>query len=76
MVSIVQSDPPRADARAKAPSPADTPPRFLERVRRHLAILIVAKIAFLILLYALFFSPSQRPDVTPASVDHHLFPNE
>lgn len=81
MVPIAPSDPPRtdqprSDAPAQAISPADSSSRFLERIRRHLTVLIAAKIVFLILLYAVYFSPSQRPEVTPARVDRHLFPNE
>lgn len=73
---LPRADPSQADARVQAPPPADASSRFIERIRRHLAVLVAAKIVFLILLYAVFFSPSQRPEVTPARVDRHLFPNE
>lgn len=72
-----------ADKRAAAARTFPEPPpatghggAFLARVRRHLAVLIVAKIAFLALLYLLFFSAAHRPDVTPERVDRLLFPSE
>jgi hypothetical protein len=68
MVFMRTLPPSRHASRASAP--------FLARVRRHLAVLIVAKIVFLALLYVLFFSASQRPEVTPERVDRLLFPSE
>lgn len=58
-----------------APAPEQRPTGgtvLLARVRRHLAWLIVAKLALLALLYALFFSPDHRPEVTPERVDRLL----
>ena len=54
------------------PSP---PARWATRLRRHLTIAFVAKLALLALLYFLFFSPSQRPHIDAADVaDRFLSP--
>ncbi len=83
MTPIAQPVPRHANEPAAATnSPQNPPPgtdhggSFLARIRRHLAVLIVAKIVFLALLYLLFFSTAHRPDVTPDRVDRLLFRNE
>ena len=53
-----------------APSP---PARWATRLRRHLTIAFVAKVALLALLYFLFFSPAQRVHVDAGSVAGRFF---
>ncbi len=55
-----------------APSPLP-PARWATRLRRHLTIAFVAKVALLALLYLLFFSPSQRVHVDAGSVAGRFF---
>ena len=55
--------------RAAAP-----PLRWRDALRRHLAVLLLMKIAALALLWALFFSPAHRAQVDGAAVSRHLLP--
>ncbi|HCT40392.1 MAG TPA: hypothetical protein DF427_04285 [Moraxellaceae bacterium] len=43
------------------------------RLRHHLSIVIALKIAAILLLWLLFFSPSHRVPVNPERVDEKLF---
>jgi hypothetical protein len=43
-------------------------------LRRHVAVLLLMKIAALALLWALFFSPAHRAPVDGAAVSRHLLP--
>ena len=52
-----------------------TPTRWTTRLRRHLSLAFAAKAILLVLLYILFFSPSQRPHIDAGRVaDHMLSP--
>jgi hypothetical protein len=56
------------------PSAAASPLRWRSALRRHLAVLLLMKIAALALLWALFFSPAQRTASDAAAVSRHLLP--
>lgn len=49
-----------------------TPTPWTTRLRRHLSLAFVAKLILLVLLYILFFSPSQRPHIDAGRVADHL----
>ena len=56
-------------------SPAVAPPlRWRSALRRHLAVLLLMKIAALTLLWALFFSPGHRTAPDAAAMSRHLLP--
>ncbi|HEV2285586.1 MAG TPA: hypothetical protein VGR80_06055 [Steroidobacteraceae bacterium] len=57
-------------------SAAGTAPRarWQSALRRHLAALLLMKIAVLALLWALFFSAAHRTPVDGAAVSRHLLP--
>jgi len=57
-----------ADPRAQPP----LPPPWAARLRRHLGWLIAAKLLLILLLFGLFFSPSQRPGVDAPGVAERL----
>jgi hypothetical protein len=46
---------------------------WIARLRRHLVLVIAAKLVLLALLYALFFSPAQRPDIDAGGVADRFF---
>ena len=48
--------------------------RWRTTLRRHLAALLLMKVAALALLWALFFSPAHRTVPDPAAVSRHLMP--
>ena len=48
--------------------------RWRGTLRRHVAVLLLMKIAALALLWALFFSPAHRAPVDGAAVSRHLLP--
>lgn len=52
----------------------DAPPRLKRALARRVAATIAAKLALLIVLYLLFFSPSSRPHIDDAAIDRHLLP--
>ncbi|WP_408950028.1 cytochrome oxidase putative small subunit CydP [Lysobacter sp. Hz 25] len=56
-----------------APGP-QAPTRFGQALKRRIAVTISLKLALLIVLYLLFFSPSQRPHIDDAAIDRHLLP--
>ena len=41
-------------------------------LRRHLAVLLLIKVAALALLWAVFFSPSHRPQIDPQAMSGRL----
>jgi hypothetical protein len=45
-------------------------------LRRHLTALLLLKLAALVLLWALFFSPAHRTAVDGAAMAHRLMPEE
>lgn len=51
---------------------AAAPPRWSAPLLRRIALTIAAKLALLIALYLLFFSPSHRPPVDAGAVDRLL----
>ena len=64
----------KRDAACAAPPEiaAVTPTPWTTRLRRHLSLAFVAKLILLVLLYILFFSPSQRPHIDAGRVADHL----
>jgi hypothetical protein len=54
------------------PRPQHAPPRWAMRLRRHLGWVIAAKLVLILLLFALFFSPSQRPGIDAPGVAERL----
>ena len=50
-------------------------PSVFRRLRAGTFITIVVKLAILVLLYTLFFSPAHRPHVDAGSVADHIFPS-
>jgi hypothetical protein len=66
-------DQPAREARDTAHAAAPAPPtQWATRLRRHLTLAFVAKLAFLALLSILFFSSSQRPHIDASRVANHL----
>ena len=61
----------RPDAAIAAPS-EDARERWATRLRRHLTLAFVAKVAMLVLLYVLFFPAQQRPHLDAEKVAHHF----
>lgn len=53
-------------------SHAQPPPRWAGRLRRHLGWLVAAKLLLIVLLFGLFFSPSQRPAIDAPGVADRL----
>ena len=47
----------------------------MTRLQRGIGITLGAKLALLALLYALFFSPADRPAMTPCGVAERLLPS-
>jgi hypothetical protein len=47
-------------------------PRWASRLRRHLGWVIAAKLLLILLLFVLFFSPSQRPGIDAPGVADRL----
>lgn len=54
--------------------PSDDPRRagWWPVLRRHLGWVIAAKLGLLALLYVLFFSPSQRPEIDAEAMERRL----
>ena len=48
---------------------------IFRRLRAGTFITIVLKLAILVLLYTLFFSPAHRPHVDAGAVADHIFPS-
>jgi hypothetical protein len=51
-----------------------TPQRPLRRLTIELFAIIALKIAFLILIWWLFFAPQPKPDASPQAIAHLLAP--
>jgi hypothetical protein len=56
------------DRHARPPAPT----RWALRLRRHLGWVIATKLLLILLLFVLFFSPSQRPGIDPPGVADRL----
>ena len=41
---------------------------------REIAIVLILKVAAIAAIWALFFTPAQRPQVGPAALERHLLP--
>ena len=54
------------------PRVQQAPPRWALRLRRHLGWLVAAKLLLILLLFGLFFSPSQRPGIDAPGVAERL----
>jgi hypothetical protein len=54
------------------PADAGSPPDWRPSLRRKIVWLLVAKLVGLLLLWALFFSPSHRVEVTPEHAERIL----
>jgi uncharacterized membrane protein len=65
----------RHKSHTPAPGAAAAPPmRWRDRLRRHLAALLLMKVVALALLWVLFFSPAHHARVDAAAVSRHLLP--
>lgn len=53
-------------------SSATQRPGWRARLRRHLAWVIVVKVALIVLLFLFFFSAGHRPEIDPAGVSDRL----
>jgi hypothetical protein len=56
----------------EVPTPPPDAARWFARLRRHIGWLLLAKLALLAGLFALFFSAAHRPDVDAAGVSERL----
>ncbi|WP_223620123.1 cytochrome oxidase putative small subunit CydP [Lysobacter sp. ESA13C] len=66
---MTESGPPRASVHGP-----QAPSRPTRTLLRRIAATIAAKLALLVVLYLLFFSPSHRPHIDDAAVDQRLLP--
>jgi hypothetical protein len=58
-----------------SPNPATTdPPRPLRRLGLELVLLVLAKIAFISLIWWIVAAHYERPDTRPAAIEHLLAP--
>jgi len=54
--------------------PSADPPRPLRRLGRELILLVLAKIAFISLIWWVVAAHYERPDTRPAAIEHLLAP--
>jgi len=66
---VTEPGPPRASVHGP-----QAPPLPTRRLLRRIAATVAAKLALLIVLYLLFFSPSHRPHIDEAAIDRRLLP--
>ena len=64
--------PAEGEVRSRTHTSAATPGSWRGNLKRHLTVLLAIKLAALVLLWALFFSPAHRTAVDGQTVGRHL----